>query len=290
MLSRRKNHWKVFAGTARFKKCVRCSLGDCCRLLFSCSVVSSPLQPHGLQHIRLPCPSLSPGVCSNSCPLSWWCRPTISSSVVPFSCLQSFSASGSFLINWLFASGGQSFGALVSSSVLPVNIQIRRIILCSLPESCCGNSSPSLVTSRNGWAGFTKGQTSVQNAVPSGNIRQQTFLSLFGSLIPVGSEVLPKLEVSALWKMRHIWDTEGCTGNRRTQSNAPCSWRLGSNAMKGHSGACVSAGRKLFPFTSCLSSLRMQVFILRFNSHGDPKGQKFLSQSRRGLESLQSSS
>ena len=121
MLSRRKNHWKVFAGTARFKKCVRCSLGDCCRLLFSCSVVSSPLRPHGLQHIRLPCPSLSPGVCSNSCPLSWWCRPTISSSVVPFSCLQSFSASGSFLMNWLFASGSQSIGGSASASVLPVN-------------------------------------------------------------------------------------------------------------------------------------------------------------------------
>ena len=71
------------------------------------------LQPHGQQHARLPCPSLSAGVCSNSCSLSWWCHPTISFSVAPFSsCPQSFPASGSFLISLLFASGGQSIGAL----------------------------------------------------------------------------------------------------------------------------------------------------------------------------------
>ena len=77
-------------------------------LVFSCSVVSDSLWPHGL-HARLPCPSPSPGAWSNSCPLSWWCHPTISSSVIPFSsCLQSFPASGSFLMSWLFTSGGQS--------------------------------------------------------------------------------------------------------------------------------------------------------------------------------------
>ena len=97
-------------------------------LIFSikgcCSVGESCQQPHGLQQIRLPCPSLSPGVCSNSCPLSWWCHPTISSSVVPFSSrLQSFPASGSFPMNQLFASGGQSIGASASASVLPMNIQ-----------------------------------------------------------------------------------------------------------------------------------------------------------------------
>ena len=73
---------------------------------------------------RLPCPSLSPGACSNSYPLSRWCHPTISSSVVPFSsCLQSFPASGSFPMNLLFAAGGQSIGASASASVLPKNIQ-----------------------------------------------------------------------------------------------------------------------------------------------------------------------
>jgi len=75
-------------------------------LLFSCSVMSNSLRPHGLQHTRLPCPSLSPGAYSNSCPLSRWCHPAISSSVVPFSsCLQSFPSSGSFLMSQLFATG-----------------------------------------------------------------------------------------------------------------------------------------------------------------------------------------
>ena len=70
---------------------------------FSCSVMTDSLQPHGLQHTRPPCPSPTPGVYSNSCPLSWWCHPTISSSVVPFSsCLQSFPASGSFLASQYF--------------------------------------------------------------------------------------------------------------------------------------------------------------------------------------------
>ena len=95
-----------------------------CVLLFSLSVMSDSLQHHGLQHIRPPCPSLSPGARSNSCPLSWWYHPTISSSVVPSpSCLQYFQASRSFPVSHLFASGGQSIGASVSPSVLPMNIQ-----------------------------------------------------------------------------------------------------------------------------------------------------------------------
>ena len=86
--------------------------------------MSDSLWPHGLQHARLPCPSLSPGVCSNLCPLSGWRHPTISSSVAPFSsCLQSFPVSESFPMNQLFTSGGQSIGASASASVLPVNIQ-----------------------------------------------------------------------------------------------------------------------------------------------------------------------
>ena len=86
--------------------------------------MSVSLRPHGLQHARLLCPPLSPRVCSNSCPLSKWCYLTISSSVVPFSsCLQSFPASGSFLMSRLLASGGQSIGASASASILPMNIQ-----------------------------------------------------------------------------------------------------------------------------------------------------------------------
>ena len=93
-------------------------------LLFSCSVLSDSLQSHGLQHMRLSCPSLSPGVCSNSCSLSQWCHPTISFSVTPFSsCPQSIPASGSSPMSQLFASCGQSIGASASASVLPVNIQ-----------------------------------------------------------------------------------------------------------------------------------------------------------------------
>ena len=91
---------------------------------FSCSVVSDSLWPHGLQHARPPCPSPTPGVYSSSSPLSRWCHPTISLSVVPFSSrLKSFPASGSFPMSQLFASGGQSIGASASTSVLPMNIQ-----------------------------------------------------------------------------------------------------------------------------------------------------------------------
>ena len=93
-------------------------------LQFSRSVVSDSLQPHGLQHARPPCPSPTPCVCSNSCPSSWWCHPTISSSLVPFSsCLQSFPASGSFPMSRFFESDGQSIGVSASASVLPMNIQ-----------------------------------------------------------------------------------------------------------------------------------------------------------------------
>ena len=91
---------------------------------FSRSVMSDSLQPHGLQHARPPCPSPAPRVYSNLCLLNQWCHPTISSSVIPFSSrLQSFSASGSFQMSQFFASGGQSIGVSVSTSVLPVNIQ-----------------------------------------------------------------------------------------------------------------------------------------------------------------------
>ena len=91
---------------------------------FCSSVVSDSWRPHGLQHARPPCPSPTPRVYSNSCPSNWWCHPTISSSVVPFSShLQSFPASGSFLMSQFFTSGGQSIGVSASTSVLPMNIQ-----------------------------------------------------------------------------------------------------------------------------------------------------------------------
>ena len=107
--------------------CSPVTMQEHCVLLpvqFSRSVMSDSLQPHGLQHARLPCPSPTPGAYSNSCPLSRWCHPTISSSVIPFSSLlQSFRVSGSFPVSQFFASGGQSIEVSALASVLPLNIQ-----------------------------------------------------------------------------------------------------------------------------------------------------------------------
>ena len=94
-----------------------------CSVQFSPSVVSDSLRPHGLQHARLPCPSPIPRAYSNSHPSLWWCHPTISSPVIPFSHLQSFATSVSFPMNQFFTSGGQSIGVSPSASVLPMNIQ-----------------------------------------------------------------------------------------------------------------------------------------------------------------------
>ena len=91
---------------------------------FSRSIVSESLWPHRLQHVRLPCLSSNPRACSNTSPSSWWCHPTIISSVVPFSsCLQYFPESGSFQMSLFFALGGQSIWVSVSASVFPMNIQ-----------------------------------------------------------------------------------------------------------------------------------------------------------------------
>ena len=100
------------------------NFSPCKSVQFSFSVMSESLQPHKLQHARPPCPSSTPGVNTNSCPLSQWCHPTISSSVVPFSsCIQSFPISGSFQMSQLFTSGGQNIGVSALTSVLPMNTQ-----------------------------------------------------------------------------------------------------------------------------------------------------------------------
>ena len=107
-------HLKAWPGTHKWFSSVQ----------FSHSVMSDSLQPHESQHARLPCPSQTPGVYSNSCPSSQWCHPAISSSAIPFSsCPQSLPASGSFPMSQLFMWGGQSIGVSASTSVLPVNIQ-----------------------------------------------------------------------------------------------------------------------------------------------------------------------
>ena len=107
-------------------KALRAQKSQCCKgskfssVQFSCSVVSDSSQPHGLQHTRLPCPSPTPGVYPKSYPLSWWCHPTISSSVVPLSsCLQPFPTSGSFQMSQFFAWGSQRIAVSASISVLP---------------------------------------------------------------------------------------------------------------------------------------------------------------------------
>ena len=116
-------------GMGRGEERVRCMERVTWKLIFSSvqfsrSVVSDSLRPHESQHARPPCPSPTPGVHPNPCPLSQWCHPTISSSVVPFSsCPQSFLTSGSFQMSQLFASGGHSIGISASTSVLPTNAQ-----------------------------------------------------------------------------------------------------------------------------------------------------------------------
>ena len=116
---------KISLGTYSFHLKLNCIIKIvkiCSWVQFCRSVMSDSLPPHGLQHARPPCPSL--GVYSNSCPLSWWYHPTISSSVVPFSsCPQSFPAPGSFQMSQFFASGGPSIGVSASTSVLPMNTQ-----------------------------------------------------------------------------------------------------------------------------------------------------------------------
>ena len=174
---------------------------------FSRSVVSDSLQPHGLQHVRLPCPSPTPKACSNSCPLSRWCHPTISSPVVPFSShLQSFPASGSFPVSPLFASGGQSTG--VSASVLPVNIQdwsplgwtgwislqskgLARV--CSLAHSAEHTVVISIIeylTRTTPW-GWRKMVTALHFIRQSGSWRVMPLLLLVCFQVP--------------WKRRHKW-------------------------------------------------------------------------------------
>ena len=100
-----------------------CVLSHFSSVQLSRSVMSDSLQPHGLQHTRPFCPSPNPRVYSNTCPLCWWWHPTISSSVIPFSILPSFPASGSFLVSKFFALSGQILEFKLQPSVLPVNIQ-----------------------------------------------------------------------------------------------------------------------------------------------------------------------
>ena len=150
----------VFAWKSAFKIHVNCFMAGgydspwASSVQFSHPVVSDSLGPRGLQHARSPCPSPTPGAYSNSCPSSWWCHPTISSSVVPFSsCLQSFAASGSLPMSQFFASRGQSIGASASASVRLSGECVTSLILSHhnkklkrqmLKPSACHNSRTML--------------------------------------------------------------------------------------------------------------------------------------------------
>ena len=145
-------------------------------MLLSHSVVSNSLWRHGLQHGRPPCPSPTSRVYSNSCPLRWWCHPTISSSVIPFSHPQSFPASGSFQMSQLFASGGQSIGVSASTSVLPMNIQDW------FPLGWTGwISLQSKETQRVGWTWLSYWTTTKLHSVTSGFL----FCFVFPNLLSI---------------------------------------------------------------------------------------------------------
>ena len=126
---------------------------------FSHSVLSDSLRPHGRQHTRPPCPSPTPRVYSNSCLLSRWCHPTVSSSVVPFSGLQSFPASGSFPMNQLFASSDQSIGTWASATVLPVNIQFTGFISLQSKDSQESSPAPQFKSSNSSAFSLVYGPT-----------------------------------------------------------------------------------------------------------------------------------
>ena len=143
--------------------CIRC-----CESLS----MSNSLQPHGQHHANISCPSPSPRVCSNSCPLSQWCHSTISSSVVPFSSrLQSFPASGSFPMSWLFSSGGQSIGSF-SFSISPSNFSI-----CAAKVSTYINPSneySGLISFRMDWSDLTN-QGTLKRLLQHHSLKDQFF-------------------------------------------------------------------------------------------------------------------
>ena len=146
---------------------------------FSHSVVSNSLWLHGLQHTRLPCPSPTPGAYSNSCPLSQWCHPTISSSVIPLSShLQSLPASGSFPVSQFFTSGGQIIGISASTSVFPVNIQ---------------NWFPS------GWTGLILQSKGLSRVFPNTTVQKHQFFSIQLSLWSTSHVHTWPLEKTQLW-------------------------------------------------------------------------------------------
>ena len=176
---------------------------------FSLSVMSNSLWPHGLQHARPPWPSPTPRACSNSRPSSWWCHPTISSSIVPFSsCPQSFPASGTFTMSQFFTSGGQSIGASASASVLPMRNRMDR---CKCSQ--CGNQHWSAWW---GWGGSLHCLEPKQLVIPFGHI----WCFCFTSHIPMSMRPSPG---SGIAGKRTAW----CLPIIRVQPSSICGGHIG---------------------------------------------------------------
>ena len=164
--------------------------------------MSDSLWPHGLQHARLPCPSPPPEACSNSCPLSQWCHPTTSSSVVPFSsCLPSFPASGSFPMSQFFISGGQSIGASASASVLPMNIQDWFLLDC-LVWSPYSPSDSQVFSSTTVW----KHQVNILNK----------FYSAPGSMLSIRDTLENKSTMGPVPKVCGVFKDEASIWNQQS--------------------------------------------------------------------------
>ena len=175
---------------------------------FSCSVVSNPLQPHGLQHARPLCPSSVPGVYSKSCPLSRWCHPTISSSVIPFSsCLQSCPALGSFPMSQIFASGGQSIGVLASTSVLPKCIQDWFLLgwtgWISLPSKGLSRVSPTPQFKTINSSAFSL-LYSPHSYMTTGKTIALTRWTFAGKVMPLLFNMLSRLVIAFLSRSKHL--------------------------------------------------------------------------------------
>ena len=176
---------------------------------FNRSVVSDSLWLHGLWHTRLPCPSPTPGACSNSCPSSWWCHPTISSSIIPFSSrLQSFPASRSFPVSQFFTSGGQSIGVSASISVLPMNIQDWFPVGLVGSPCCPGDSqesspTPQFKTSIPQHSGFFIIQLS-HSHMTTGKTIALTRWTFLGKVMSLLFNMLPRLVITFLPRGKHL--------------------------------------------------------------------------------------
>ena len=169
--------------------------------------LSDSLWSQGLQHARLPCPSATPGARSNSCPSNWWWHPTISSSVIPFSsCLQSFPASGSFLMGQLFTTGGQSIGVSASTSVLPMNIQGWSPSEWTGWISLQSKGLKSLLQHHSSKASILRPSAffTVQHSHPYVTIEETIGLTFVGKVMSLLFNMLSRLVIAFLSRNKHL--------------------------------------------------------------------------------------